>query len=143
MGKPKERTFPFMHLNFLYFSDKLFSKRNVQWNAKMAELFRMTVVANVATDFQARGAYSDDPWVVIDVEIDHLGLDGEDLRPGTKCNDFFTAFGEQEEALPRRKLMIVSFSKVCVRIYSEGMTASSRMMPVLTLVSYIVVYSLF
>nr|CDJ91947.1 Plasminogen [Haemonchus contortus] len=37
-----------------------------------------------------------DPWAVIEVDIERLGLDGEDLRPGSVCNDLFTAFGEEE-----------------------------------------------
>ncbi|KAK6026103.1 hypothetical protein OSTOST_07980 [Ostertagia ostertagi] len=39
---------------------------------------------------------SSDPWAVIEVDIERLGLDGEDIRPGSVCNDLFTAFGEQE-----------------------------------------------
>ncbi|KAJ1352099.1 hypothetical protein KIN20_008292 [Parelaphostrongylus tenuis] len=33
---------------------------------------------------------SNDPWTVIEVSIERLGLDGEDVRPGSHCNDFFT-----------------------------------------------------
>lgn len=43
---------------------------------------------------------SSDPWTLIEVDIERLGLDGEDIRPGSVCNDFFTAFGEQEQVGP-------------------------------------------
>ncbi|VDM75848.1 unnamed protein product [Strongylus vulgaris] len=43
---------------------------------------------------------SSDPWARIEVSIERLGLDGEDVRPGARCNDFFTAFGEQEQVGP-------------------------------------------
>ncbi|CAJ0598763.1 unnamed protein product [Cylicocyclus nassatus] len=43
---------------------------------------------------------SSDPWAVIEVSIERLGLDGEDVRPGARCNDFFTVFGEQDQVGP-------------------------------------------
>ncbi|KAL6727299.1 hypothetical protein Aduo_009188 [Ancylostoma duodenale] len=43
---------------------------------------------------------SSDPWAMIEVSVERLGLDGEDVRPGARCNDFFTAFGEQEQVGP-------------------------------------------
>ncbi|WKX99442.1 hypothetical protein Q1695_014378 [Nippostrongylus brasiliensis] len=39
---------------------------------------------------------SSDPWAVIEVDVERLGLDATDIRPGSVCNDLFTAFGEQE-----------------------------------------------
>ena len=43
---------------------------------------------------------SDDPWTVIDAEIEELGLDNEDLGPHTKCNDQLIVYGAQDVNQP-------------------------------------------